>query len=328
MIKYSCHHSCSCDKSRLLRRCAWVTRGSGDRGRADVPTGECRGPAGARARGRLYDVAAARRRRVAGHRPVEPGPVRRAARPRPALRRGRPDGRVADVVLGPPVPSPARSSASGSTTGPRRGERHGAPPSPPHLHQVPELPGRTDRDVPLSGGSVDYEVEIVVVIGADCSRRRRGPGLERRRRSHRRPGHLRPEGAVHRLAPPVLPGQELRRLGPTGPAVVSVDAFDDPDDIALWCEVRGEVSRNPFTASSSSRAESDLLPLVDLHAVSRRPDLHRDTRGVGMARGRFLAPGDESLPRSRRSGSFATAASADQGAQLWDCTDYSAFELP
>ena len=35
-------------------------------------------------------------------------------------------------------------------------------------------------------------------------------------------------------------GKSFPSFGPIGPAVVSLDAFDDRDDIGLWCEVSGE----------------------------------------------------------------------------------------
>ena len=42
------------------------------------------------------------------------------------------------------------------------------------------------------------------------------------------------------MPPQFCLGKSFANYGPTGPALVSTDAFDDPDDIALWCDVAGE----------------------------------------------------------------------------------------
>ena len=79
-------------------------------------------------------------------------------------------------------------------------------------------------------------------------------------------------------------GKSFTGYGPIGPAVVSVDAFADPDDIALRCEVWGEVVQEATTAELIFDVPRlVVVPLLDLHAVPRRPHLHRDSgrRGHG-----------------------------------------------
>ena len=56
-------------------------------------------------------------------------------------------------------------------------------------------------------------------------------------------------------APPQFSlGKSFAASGPTGPALVSVDAFDDPDDIGLWCDVAGERMQDSRSGNSSSRS--------------------------------------------------------------------------
>ena len=43
-------------------------------------------------------------------------------------------------------------------------------------------------------------------------------------------------------------GKSFGAYGPTGPAVVSIDSFENPDDITLRCEVWGEVVQESSTA--------------------------------------------------------------------------------
>ena len=87
-------------------------------------------------------------------------------------------------------------------------------------------------------------------------------------------------------------GKSFPAYGPIGPALVSVDAFADPDDIALWCDVGGERMQDGRAAADLLDPDARRLPVVDLHARTRRSHLHRDADGVGMARGRFLVEGD------------------------------------
>ena len=74
----------------------------------------------------------------------------------------------------------ARVRAAGA-----RPRRWSSPSSPA---RSPDRPG----EIVLSGETVDWEVELVAVVGADGAQRRRGRRLDVRRRPHRGPGPLRP----------------------------------------------------------------------------------------------------------------------------------------
>ena len=91
-------------------------------------------------------------------------------------------------------------------------------------------------------------------------------------------------------------GKSFPGFGPIGPWIVTPDALDDPDDLALGCTVNGEEVQKART--------SDLIFGVDalIHHLSWiTPLLPGDLiftgtpSGVGATRTppRFLAPGDE-----------------------------------
>ena len=88
-------------------------------------------------------------------------------------------------------------------------------------------------------------------------------------------------------------GKSFDTFGPIGPALVSVDAFPDPDDIALWCDVAGERMQ-----SASSRDLIFSVPylisyLSGICTLSPGDIIFTGTPdGVGMAKGRFLAAGE------------------------------------
>ncbi|HEV7525036.1 MAG TPA: fumarylacetoacetate hydrolase family protein, partial [Acidimicrobiia bacterium] len=88
-------------------------------------------------------------------------------------------------------------------------------------------------------------------------------------------------------------GKSFANYGPIGPAIVSLDAFPDPDDVALWCDVAGERMQ---TARTSQLIFSIPTLVAYLSSICRLypGDLvfTGTPSGVGMARGRYLAPGE------------------------------------
>ena len=95
-------------------------------------------------------------------------------------------------------------------------------------------------EVPLSGSLVDWEVEIVAVIGREA---RRVPtedawdvvaGLTLGQDVSDRAVQLADQ------PPQFSMGKSFPAFGPIGPAIVPTDAFADRDDIGLWCDVSGE----------------------------------------------------------------------------------------
>ena len=202
-------------------------------------------------------------------------------------------GNVADTELrrsGPTSPPGVRHRPQ--LRRPRRRERHG---------DCPRRPSRSPSSRAASPGPpptsrcratmVDWEVEIVVVIGRPCADVAVADAWDARGRAHARPGHLRPPGAADRVAAAVLAGQELPRLRPAS--------------ARRWCRSTRSPTRttsacgatSPASACRTSRTANLIFSIPTLVAYlssictlepgdlifTGTPD------GVGMATGRFLA---------------------------------------
>jgi 2-keto-4-pentenoate hydratase/2-oxohepta-3-ene-1,7-dioic acid hydratase in catechol pathway len=204
------------------------------------------------------------------------------------------DGLVADALLGPPVPAPRQVFAIGLNYADHAAESGmEAPPAPLTFTKFPSSIAGPTADIPLSGELVDWEVEIVAVVGRACS-------------------HVPVEEAWDVLAgltlgqdvsdrlvqmtgtpPQFCLGKSFPAYSPIGPALVSIDSLTDPDDLALWCDVSGERMQDSRSANlifpipTLVAYLSSICPLEPGDLVfTGTPD------GVGMARGRFLTPGD------------------------------------
>lgn len=150
--------------------------------------------------------------------------------------------------------------------------------------------------ITLPPGSVDWEVELVAIIGRGGQ-------------------HIPPESAWSRVAG-ITVGQDLSErtmqaagpapqyslaksfpgFGPVGPLLATPDEFDDPDNIDLGCAINGEEVQKGSTAdmvfpvSEIISRLSKVTPLLpgDVIFTGTPPGV-----GVGRVPQRFLAPGDE-----------------------------------
>ncbi|MFN5603012.1 MAG: fumarylacetoacetate hydrolase family protein [Actinomycetes bacterium] len=167
------------------------------------------------------------------------------------------------------------------------------PPAPLTFTKFPScLVGPTD-DVVLSGDTVDWEVELVVVIGKG------GRRIARESAWSHVAGITLGQDISDRVVqttgkPPQFSlGKSFDTYGPIGPVMVSVDSFADPDDIGLWCDISGErmqEARSRDLIFDVPYLVSYLSSICTLEAgdliFTGTPD------GVGMARGRLLKDGD------------------------------------
>jgi 2-keto-4-pentenoate hydratase/2-oxohepta-3-ene-1,7-dioic acid hydratase in catechol pathway len=198
--------------------------------------------------------------------------------------------------LGPPVPRPPQVFAIGVNYR-EHADEAGYPPDslPVTFTKFPSSLTGPDAIVALPEGNVDWEVELVVVVG--------------------RGGHLiAPEDAWDHVAGMTI-GQDLSEriaqlegtrpqfslakshpgFSPIGPWLVTTDEFYDPADLAISCALDGEVMQD----SRTSRMVYDIPELIArLSAVvSLLPgDLifTGTPSGIGNARTpkRFLHPGE------------------------------------
>ncbi len=206
-----------------------------------------------------------------------------------------PDGRLDGVVLGPPVPDARQVFGIGLNYRSHAAESGmELPPAPLTFTKFPSCLAGPTADVPLSGAAVDYEAELVVVIGQTCRDVREGAAWDVVAGVTAGQDISDRDVQFTGSPPQFCLGKSFAAYGPTGPAIVSVDAFENPDDIALRCEVWGEVVQESSTAQlifNVPKLVSYLSSVCTLFSgdliFTGTPD------GVGMARGRFLSPGDE-----------------------------------
>jgi 2-keto-4-pentenoate hydratase/2-oxohepta-3-ene-1,7-dioic acid hydratase in catechol pathway len=212
--------------------------------------------------------------------------------------RGLPPTAPFDVsALRAPVPRPRQVFGIGMNYAAHAAEAGvEAPVFPPTFTKFPTCLAGPDATVELPSEFVDWEVELVVVIGRHAYEVEQGKGwthvagLTVGQDLSERVVQLRPP------APQFSLGKSFPGFGPTGPWVITPDELDDPDDLAIACTVNGEEVQKSRT--------SDLIFGVDalVHLLSGiTPLLPGDLiftgtpSGVGGTRTppRFLAPGDE-----------------------------------
>jgi len=167
------------------------------------------------------------------------------------------------------------------------------PPSPLAFTKFPSCLVGPRADVVLSGPAVDWEVEIVVVIGkggrhivaADAWSHVAGLTL----------GQDVSDRVVQMTGqPPQFSlGKSFDTFGPIGPAIVSVDAFPDPDDIGLWCDVSGERMQDARTTDLIFSIPVLVEYLSSICTLEPGDLIFTGTpEGVGAGRGRLLTAGD------------------------------------
>ncbi|HAN36051.1 MAG TPA: fumarylacetoacetate hydrolase, partial [Acidimicrobiaceae bacterium] len=82
-------------------------------------------------------------------------------------------------------------------------------------------------------------------------------------------------------------------FGPIGPAVVSLDAFPDPDNVGLWCDVAGERMQDARTDDLIFSVPEIIEYLSAICTLTAGDIIFTGTpSGVGGSRGRFLAEGE------------------------------------
>lgn len=218
------------------------------------------------------------------------------------------DTTVEAASFDPPVPRPGSVFAVGLNYRPHAEESGiDLPETPLVFTKFPGCIAGPDSDVVLNSEHADYEVEMVVVIGTEGSA-------------------ISPDDVWSHIAgvtvgndisdrklqfaakPPHFSlGKSRNGYGPIGPTIVSVDSFDDPNDLALSCSVNGDVRQDDRT----SNLIFDVPFLVNYLSsiVTLRPgDLifTGTPAGVGMANGQSLQPGDTVVCSVEGVGSITT----------------------
>lgn len=199
--------------------------------------------------------------------------------------------------LGPPAPRPRQVFGIGlNYRDHARESRLAVPDSPTVFTKFPSCITGPTGEIALAGPHVDWEVELVVVIGAEARNVRVEQGWEFV--AGVTVGQDLSERGVQLdgPAPQFSLGKSFPGFGPTGPWLVTPDEFPDRDDIELRCSVNGEsvqkgrTSDLIFSIPKLIARLSAVLPLMPGDLI-----FTGTPAGVGGARKPplYLLPGDE-----------------------------------
>jgi 2,4-diketo-3-deoxy-L-fuconate hydrolase len=211
------------------------------------------------------------------------------------------DGATAPLPEDPditaPVPCPAQVFAIGlnyqahvSEAGRER------PEAPVTFTKFPSCLTGPYTSISLPGQRVDWEVELVVVMGDTVRKGRlenawdRVAGLMVGQDLSEREVQLRPPSPQFSL------GKSFPQFGPTGPVLVTPDEFSDPDDLAISCALNGEEVQSARTSQMIFSVPELIVGLSDIVTLLPGDLIFTGTpSGVGNARKppKYLAPGDE-----------------------------------
>jgi 2-keto-4-pentenoate hydratase/2-oxohepta-3-ene-1,7-dioic acid hydratase in catechol pathway len=204
-------------------------------------------------------------------------------------------GAVSAERLGNPVPQPRQVFAIGLNYRSHAEESGMDIPSiPATFTKFPaSLAGPFD-DVTLSGPTVDWEAELVAVIGRHASHVAEADGWSYI--AGLAVGQDVSDRTVQFAAGAQFSlGKSFAGYGPIGPWLVTPDELDDPDDLALGCSIDGETMQDArtsdliFTIPQLVAQLSAVLPLLPGDVI-----FTGTPAGVGGTRQppRFLQPGE------------------------------------
>jgi 2,4-didehydro-3-deoxy-L-rhamnonate hydrolase len=203
-------------------------------------------------------------------------------------------GALVESTLRCPVPEPRQVFAIGLNYRSHAAESGMTVPDvPATFTKFPaSLAGPFD-DVPVGGDTTDWEVELVAVIGLRAERVSEADGWR----------HVAGLTVGQDISDRTLQfaagsqyslGKSRPAFGPMGPWVVSVDEFDDPDDLGLGCSVDGEVMQDARTSDLVYGVSSLVAELSAVVTLFPGDVIFSGTpAGVGFTRKppRFLQPG-------------------------------------
>jgi 2-keto-4-pentenoate hydratase/2-oxohepta-3-ene-1,7-dioic acid hydratase in catechol pathway len=204
---------------------------------------------------------------------------------------------VAPEDFGNPVPSPRQVFAIGLNYADHATESSLALPEQPVVFtKFPSCLTGPSGDVELPPGNVDWEVELVVVIGQKAQRVHEDHGWDYvaglsvgQDLSER---ILQQSGPV----PQFSLGKSHPGFGPIGPVVVTPDELPNRDDLELSCLINGEQMQKGRTAQMIFSVPELVARLSAVTPLLPGDVIFTGTpAGVGLGRTpqRFLVPGDE-----------------------------------
>jgi 2-keto-4-pentenoate hydratase/2-oxohepta-3-ene-1,7-dioic acid hydratase in catechol pathway len=213
-------------------------------------------------------------------------------------------------ALGAPAPRPRQVFALGLNYAMHAREAGlELPPMPLTFTKIPSCITGPDALVPVATDRVDWEVELVVVIGRTAHRVSADHAW----------GHVAGLTVGQDLSardiqmlgsPPQFSlGKSFPGFGPTGPWLVTPDELSDPGDLAIACAVNGERVQHDRTSSMLFSIPETIARLSAICPLLPGDLIFTGTpAGVGnrMDPPRYLAPGDELVSTIEGIGSITT----------------------
>ncbi|WP_235734381.1 fumarylacetoacetate hydrolase family protein [Nocardioides alcanivorans] len=204
---------------------------------------------------------------------------------------------VAGHAFGPPIPHPRQVFAIGLNYGAHAAEANIDPPAAPAVFtKFPASITGPDAVVALPAtGTADWEVELVVVIGAEARNVSAaaawnhvagftvGQDLSERQRQMVGP------------VPQFSLGKSYEGFTPIGPELVTLDELEDPTDLAIECRLNGDVVQVGRTSDLIFDVPSLIEHLSAVLTLLPGDLIFTGTpAGVGVARTPpvYLQPGD------------------------------------
>lgn len=170
------------------------------------------------------------------------------------------------------------------------------PEFPTVFTKFPTCLGDPFGEIGLPKGNVDWEVELVVVMG------RRTEGVDEARAWRHVAGLCVGQDISERRlqlagpAPQFSLGKSYTNFGPVGPVLVTPDELPDPDDLEIGALLNDEVVQKGRTSSMVFSVSALISRLSAVTTLLPGDLIFTGTpSGVGMARKppRYLKPGDE-----------------------------------
>ena len=205
-----------------------------------------------------------------------------------------PTGTLADVTLDAPVPRPRNCFGIGLNYADHAAESDmELPENPLVFTKFPSCIVGPTADVEMRSDTVDYEVELVVVIGVggkDIAKEDvwdRIGGLTIGQDISDRPMQF-------SATPPHFDlGKSFDTFGPIGPCVVSPDLVSDPADLRLSCKVNDEVRQDSTTSNLIFDVPTLVSYLSHITTLTTGDLIFTGTPdGIGMSQQKLLRDGD------------------------------------
>jgi 2-keto-4-pentenoate hydratase/2-oxohepta-3-ene-1,7-dioic acid hydratase in catechol pathway len=229
--------------------------------------------------------------------------------------RGDPDRIVNEAAIGPPVPRPAQVFGIGLNYRAHAAEAGlDLPEIPMVFTKFPASIAGPYDEIVLSSDTVDFEAELVVVVGRRARNVDAADGWSYV--AGLTAGQDVSDRGLQLSGPPPQQfnlGKSFEGFAPIGPALVTPDEFSDPDDIELSCELAGVTMQKARTSEFVFRVPelvaylSGILPLLpgDLiftgtpagigwardprRTIAAGEELVTDIAGIGRMRNTFVA---------------------------------------